>query len=121
MINDDLIFKYSRLGYIKVSRLLNMRDKELHFESYSYLLILSEKKIILHAKPTPGSMFAGVWEGIKSIIKDKKPISPKHVAQHREAICNTCPYKSGKICKACGCYTAAKIKVLSAKCPLSKW
>ena len=43
--------------------------------------------------------------------------------QERYSICQACPelIKLTKQCKKCGCFMAAKTKLVNANCPLGKW
>ena len=49
--------------------------------------------------------------------------SSEELANTRMSICNACPEltKLSGQCKKCGCFMAAKTKLESAICPLSKW
>lgn len=39
----------------------------------------------------------------------------------RLAICATCPQWDDGRCKLCGCYLAAKVRLKTEHCPISKW
>ena len=40
----------------------------------------------------------------------------------RYSICEECPYLTAtKRCEKCGCFMAAKTKLLHATCPIGKW
>jgi hypothetical protein len=47
----------------------------------------------------------------------------KEIADLRYDICKQCPMfiNISKQCKKCGCFMAAKTKLLNATCPLNKW
>ena len=49
--------------------------------------------------------------------------APEEVATARYDICLNCEelISLTKQCKQCGCFMAAKTRLLSAKCPLGKW
>lgn len=113
MLTDEKLLEYKRLGYSKVFQ----QTRETTFESKSYVLVLRPYETIFQSKPTVGSMAKDV---ITTIFSGPK-MAPENVVIYREAICKGCPLHSGNTCKACGCYTAAKIRVLQARCPTGKW
>jgi hypothetical protein len=45
------------------------------------------------------------------------------LASERLAICKDCPRirKSSMVCKECGCFMPAKVKLPNAFCPIGKW
>lgn len=45
----------------------------------------------------------------------------KHIALERLNTCNTCPDLHLKICKNCGCFMPAKVKIAKAECPKGLW
>jgi hypothetical protein len=59
------------------------------------------------------------WDMINPTIER----ADESLASERYSICQVCPelIKLTKQCKKCGCFMAAKTKLLSATCPLSKW
>lgn len=42
-------------------------------------------------------------------------------ARQRRSICNGCPNLKGSQCGICGCFVAAKTKLITEKCPAGKW
>ena len=44
-------------------------------------------------------------------------------ARARAAICNSCEHlnKTLSICKKCGCFMPAKVRLKWARCPINKW
>jgi hypothetical protein len=72
------------------------------------------------------------WEKYKKNLGSTRPwdmINPnvdyvsKDVADSRYSICQSCPelISLTKQCKKCGCFMAAKTKLLNAQCPIGKW
>jgi len=72
------------------------------------------------------------WEKYQEKTRDVKPwdflnpnteYAPEDLAESRYEICKACPelIKLTKTCKQCGCFMAAKTKLLLATCPLQKW
>jgi hypothetical protein len=47
----------------------------------------------------------------------------KDTSDSRYSICQSCPelISLTKQCKKCGCFMAAKTKLLNAECPIGKW
>ena len=41
--------------------------------------------------------------------------------QNRKNICLKCEKYNFGVCEDCGCFTAAKVKLTSEKCPIGKW
>ena len=71
------------------------------------------------------------WQRYKKNLGETRPwdfINPnteyvhKTVADKRYEICKQCPnLLSTNQCKLCGCFMAAKVKLLHATCPAEKW
>lgn len=72
------------------------------------------------------------WQQWKQNLGETRPwdlVSPSaewatdDIAEQRYSICQQCPelLKLTKQCKKCGCFMAAKTKLLKAECPLGKW
>jgi len=71
------------------------------------------------------------WEEYKKKIGDTRPwdlldsknYANEEIANSRYNICLSCPelINLTKQCKQCGCFMAAKTKLLEASCPLGKW
>jgi len=72
------------------------------------------------------------WEQYKKNLGTTRPwdmINPNidrvssEVAEKRFSTCQSCPelIKLTSQCKKCGCFMAAKTKLLNATCPLGKW
>jgi GH35 family endo-1,4-beta-xylanase len=71
----------------------------------------------------------GIVEHLSKTVKPWDMINPtveradESLANERYNICQACPelIKLTKQCKKCGCFMAAKTKLLKAVCPLNKW
>lgn len=72
------------------------------------------------------------WEKYKEKMGTTRPwdmLNPNSehvsdlVAEDRYSMCKVCPefINLTKQCKQCGCFMAAKTKLLAASCPLGKW
>ncbi len=48
-------------------------------------------------------------------------IADPDMQQLRIQICQTCPHLAGSRCGKCGCFTIAKTKLETEKCPVDKW
>jgi hypothetical protein len=47
--------------------------------------------------------------------------TPPEVQRKRVQTCSTCEHHTGLRCKICGCFTAAKSRLLHESCPIGKW
>jgi hypothetical protein len=47
--------------------------------------------------------------------------TPPDVQRRRVQTCATCEHHTGMRCKICGCFTAAKSRLLHESCPIGKW
>jgi tetratricopeptide (TPR) repeat protein len=47
--------------------------------------------------------------------------TPPEIQAQRLQVCSTCEHHTGIRCKICGCFTAAKSKLLQESCPIGKW
>ncbi len=47
--------------------------------------------------------------------------TPPDVQRRRLETCATCEHHTGMRCKICGCFTAAKSRLLHESCPIGKW
>src|SRR5262249_3038139 len=47
--------------------------------------------------------------------------TPPDVQRRRIRTCATCEHHTGLRCKICGCFTAAKSRLLHESCPIGKW
>ena len=47
--------------------------------------------------------------------------TPPEVQRQRLQTCATCEHHTGMRCKICGCFTAAKSRLLQESCPIGKW
>jgi tetratricopeptide (TPR) repeat protein len=47
--------------------------------------------------------------------------TPPEVQRRRIETCATCEHHTGMRCKICGCFTAAKSRLLHESCPIGKW
>ena len=46
----------------------------------------------------------------------------KEKEEERYALCEACPHLTiAKTCTQCGCFMPAKVKLLHASCPITKW
>ncbi len=48
-------------------------------------------------------------------------MTPPEVQRRRMQTCATCEHHTGMRCKICGCFTAAKSRLLHESCPIGKW
>lgn len=48
-------------------------------------------------------------------------VAPDAVIAARRAACESCDQWDHGRCKSCGCYTYAKTRLRSEKCPIGKW
>jgi hypothetical protein len=49
------------------------------------------------------------------------PITPPEELTKRQEMCATCEHFTGSRCKLCGCFTQAKLRMATEKCPIGKW
>jgi len=49
------------------------------------------------------------------------PITPPEELKARQEACNSCEHFTGNKCKLCGCFTQAKLRMATEKCPIGKW
>lgn len=49
------------------------------------------------------------------------PITPPEELKKRQETCKNCEHFTGSRCKLCGCFTQAKLRMASEKCPVGKW
>lgn len=72
------------------------------------------------------------WQQYKESLGDTRPwdfikttteYADDNTAVSRYEICKACPelIQLTKQCKKCGCFMAAKTKLLAATCPIGKW
>jgi hypothetical protein len=45
----------------------------------------------------------------------------RETAEARAATCGACESFDGTLCRECGCFVAAKIRLPAEQCPLGKW
>jgi hypothetical protein len=55
------------------------------------------------------------------LFKPSMERSEKDLVEERMAICQTCPFFTGKRCRKCGCFMALKTTLRQASCPIGKW
>lgn len=55
------------------------------------------------------------------LFKPSMERSEKELVDERMAICQTCPFFTGKRCRKCGCFMALKTTLRQASCPIGKW
>lgn len=48
-------------------------------------------------------------------------ITPPEELKTRQEACNSCEHFTGSRCKLCGCFTQAKLRMATEKCPIGKW
>jgi hypothetical protein len=71
------------------------------------------------------------WEKYKQNLGETRPWDmldktnyvEEEISKERFSICKICPelIKLTTQCKKCGCFMAAKTKLIKATCPLGKW
>ena len=71
------------------------------------------------------------WEKYKQSLGETRPwdmldktnYAEEEISKERFSICKACPelIKLTTQCKKCGCFMAAKTKLIKATCPLGKW
>lgn len=47
--------------------------------------------------------------------------TPPEELTKRQGLCNTCEHFTGHRCQLCGCFTEAKQRMATEKCPIGKW
>jgi hypothetical protein len=57
---------------------------------------------------------------VEWVSKGMAITSPEELTKRQET-CNTCEHFTGSRCKLCGCFTQAKLRMASQKCPINKW
>lgn len=64
-----------------------------------------------------------VAQGAVKLIKSELNlgIAADEVIAERRAACESCDQWDHGRCKSCGCYTYAKTRLRSERCPLGKW
>lgn len=56
------------------------------------------------------------------LFKKNVELVSKELAEERIAVCTECPFFSKvRMCKKCGCFMDAKVKLPHAFCPIGKW
>ncbi len=60
-----------------------------------------------------GALFAWAVSGFSTASAEEQA--------RRLDICRACPEWDGSRCRKCGCYTAAKVRMKTEHCPMSKW
>jgi hypothetical protein len=57
------------------------------------------------------------------LLNPNVPRASEDLANFRYDICKSCPelFSLTKQCRRCGCFMAAKTKLLDATCPIGKW
>ena len=82
------------------------------------------------ASPAPGQTVQGpgllrmaisATDAMRKFVASGLKISPAEVSRQRLDTCRTCEHHTGIRCRVCGCFTSAKVKILSEVCPLGKW
>jgi hypothetical protein len=72
------------------------------------------------------------WQKYKENLGETRPwdmlnsdmyVKDSSISDSRFQICKSCPelIKLTSQCKKCGCFMAAKTKLIGAACPLEKW
>lgn len=56
---------------------------------------------------------------LKTLYDNFKELTEE--VKNRAEICNKCKFRETGLCKKCGCFLEAKIRIPSAKCPIGKW
>jgi len=66
-------------------------------------------------------MAISATEAMRKFIASGLKTSPAEVSRQRLETCRTCEHHTGVRCRVCGCFTSAKVKILTEACPLGKW
>ena len=73
-------------------------------------------------KPNLAKQLAKAALGVlAAVARGKSPIASADVIEKRRAICQTCDQWTGSRCKASGCFTKPKTRLVSESCPIGKW
>jgi hypothetical protein len=56
---------------------------------------------------------------LKTFYENFKELTAE--VKKRAEICNVCEFRETGLCKKCGCFLEAKIRIPVAKCPIGKW
>lgn len=56
-----------------------------------------------------------------SWVSKGMPITSPDTLKSRQETCKSCEHFTGLKCKLCGCFTEAKLRMASEKCPIGKW
>lgn len=61
--------------------------------------------------------------GIKTIniTEDTSSMASQELKAERQAVCDTCEFKDGEICKSCMCLLQVKLSYADSTCPEGKW
>jgi hypothetical protein len=107
--------------YIAHAGLLESTDEVVLTDQHGTLIM---RKTGNEYRPLPGLAARAKNLGstlLNAATSDKKLLAASNVVEHREKICNTCPYLKDGICRSCGCMTLAKVKLTVSRCPEGKW
>jgi len=69
------------------------------------------------------NMASTVSDALITAAKTGNLIAPEDVSNARMDTCQSCEFFNAPTlrCTQCGCYMAAKVKILASKCPKDKW
>lgn len=73
----------------------------------------SSPGLLRMARTATDAMIKFVGSGFKT--------TPEALYRARLDVCSACPHHTGLRCRACGCFTAAKAKLLHESCPAGHW
>jgi len=71
------------------------------------------------AKPGVGDIVRGAVGVAKAALGVQ--VAPVNAVIDRWSICSSCDQHDCGRCKACGCFTGAKVRVAGESCPQGKW
>ncbi len=75
------------------------------------------------AYPSLREQASSLFLSLKTWVKAGMPVADRNERARRRSICETCPRFDHvqNRCRVCGCSTALKPWLLSAKCPENRW
>jgi len=48
-------------------------------------------------------------------------LAEEEIVEHRQAICDPCPFRDGEQCGVCSCFIEAKTRINTEQCPKRFW
>lgn len=70
--------------------------------------------------PSIATRIKSAGKAVLDVVSDSRDAPEEEIAR-RQAICDACKYKDGRVCRACGCNLPAKQRMLGWKCDLGFW